>query len=85
MLPAVETTDPTSVRARVTVLTTVKPALHLSGTEISISAPSRSLIHLALDTVQSEEGATKQRCIIPQVTLSELQYRVCRKGWRRKA
>lgn len=35
------------MRARVTVLTPVKSAVHLSGTEISISVPSRSLIHLA--------------------------------------
>lgn len=35
------------MRAGVTVLTAVKSALHLSGTEISISAPSGSAMHLA--------------------------------------
>lgn len=62
MLPAVETADPTSLRARVTVLTAVKLAVHLSGTEISISAPSMSLIHLCNQKkVRQSRGASHPR------------------------
>lgn len=71
------------MRARITVLTPVNSAVHLSGTEISTSTPSRSLIHLAAQCNQRKvlqnRGASH-----PRVALSELWDRVCRSGWRKR-
>lgn len=83
MLPAGQSTDPQpSYSEGQSVLTPVTSAVHLSGTEISISIPSRSLIHMAAQC--NQEGVTKQRCIAPQAASSELRDNVCRSGWRKR-